>query len=525
MDDGETAEGGRTKPAEDVRKALALHRAGAVDEARAACEAILRDRPDDYDALSLTGLLALRAGALKEALSRFEAAAAVHPEIASCQGLLALTLQQLNRPRAALQHVEQALALAPEDVRALSLRGRILKTLGRPEEAAASYRQALAINPRWAPWHNSLGVILVDLRCFNQALESFDQALAIKPDYAEAHTNRGHALVALGRAAEAIASHDRAMAINPALAGARVNRAFALLSLGRFEGWRDLEARKWPQGIRPLPTPLWLGEEDIAGRTLLIISEQGLGDTIQFCRFLPMLEQRGARVLFSPQKPLTRLLAPLGPKIELVDADDADLPHDFHAPLMSLPLALGTTLDTIPAQKAWLSAEPARVAEWTSRLGRGGFKIGISWQGSRTAADAGRSFPVAAFARIAALSGVRLISLQKGYGAEQLQSLPEGMTVEVPGPDFDAGDQAFLDTAAVMESCDLVITSDTAVAHLAGALGRPTWVVLQYSPDWRWLRDRDDSPWYPTLRLFRQTSPDDWSSAFDAVENALRELL
>ncbi len=392
----------------------------------------------------------------------------------------------------------------------------------------ASYRQALALSPRRATWHNNLGGLLSGLRRFEQALDSFEQAIAVKPDHAEAHTNRGHTLAALGRTQEAIASHDRALVLQPAMADALVNRAVARLSLGRFEGWGDLEARKLrkrPLGVRPLTTPLWLGEDDIAGRTLLVFSEQGLGDTIQFCRYLPLLEQRGARVLFSPQKPLTRLLATLSPTIQLVDADDAGLVHDFHTPLMSLPLAFGTTLDTIPARTSWLTAEPSRVADWKARLGQDGFRIGIAWQGSRTAADAGRSFPAAAFAGIAALPGVRLISLQKGHGADQLQSLPEGMTVEVPGPDFDAGDQAFLDTAAVMEGCDLVITSDTAVAHLAGALGRPTWVVLQYAPDWRWMRDREDSPWYPTMRLVRQTSPDDWGSAFDAVETALRELL
>ncbi|TAJ65242.1 DUF6165 family protein [Brevundimonas sp.] len=517
MDDGEATKRGGAEPSADL------------DRARAACEAILRHRPDDYHALNQIGLLALRSGALREARGRFEAAVAIRPEIASGHRQLALTLLRLGRPHAALERIDRALEHTPRDARSLALRGRILGRLDRIEEAAGCYSQALAAVPGHPAWRNSLGGLLVRLRRFGEALACFDEAVALGPDHAEAHTNRGLVLAALGRADEAVASHDRALVLRPDFPDAQVNRAVALLSLERFaEGWRDLEARKRrarPVGVSPPGSPLWRGQENLAGRSLLVLSEQGLGDTIQFCRYLPLLEARGARVLFGPQDSLVRLMASLDCSARLVDARAPDLSPDFHAPLMSLPLAFGTSPDVIPAPVPYLKPEPARVAEWKARLGGHGFRIGVAWQGSRAAADAGRSFPVAAFAVIAAIPGVRLISLQKGHGAEQLRSLPPGMAVEDPGEGFDAGGQAFLDTAAVIEVCDLVITSDTAVAHLSGALARPTWVVLQHAPDWRWMREREDSPWYPTMRLFRQTSIDDWPSAFDAVETALRDVL
>lgn len=519
---------GQAERGQALRRALALHQSGATAEARAIYEGILRRDPDDFDALNLIGLLALESGACEEALSRFERAVAVRPDIVSGHRNVALAYQRLKQPETALRWVDQALLLKPEDAESLAIRGSALKRLDRPQDAVDSYRRALACDPGHADAHNDLGCLFHELRRFEQALDSFDQAISVKPDHAGAHANRGQVLTALGRPDEAVAGLDRALAIRPGYAGARVNRAVALLSLGRFEeGWRDFEARKLrkrPVGVRSFETPLWLGQESVAGRTVLIFSEQGLGDTIQFCRYLPLLAARGARVLFAPQKPLIRLLADLDPSIQFVDADEPNLPHDFHAPLMSLPLAFGTVVDAIPAPIPYLHAEPSRVADWKARLGPGGFKIGIAWQGRRNPALAGRSFPVEAFASIAAKSGVRLISLQKGDGIEQLETLPTGMKVETPGFDFDAGDDAFVDTAAVMECCDLVLTLDTAVAHLAGALGRPTWVVLEHAPDWRWMQARGDSPWYPTMRLFRQAARDDWRSAFQAVEAALRRL-
>jgi hypothetical protein len=230
--------------------------------------------------------------------------------------------------------------------------------------------------------------------------------------------------------------------------------------------------------------------------------------------------------LLAPQQQLRRLLGSLAGAFELVDLDRLDCRFDHHVPLVDLPLIFRTSLESIPAEPAYLRAEAERVEKWRQRLGDGGFKIGICWQGhSSYPRDGDRSFAVKHFAAISRIPGVRLINLHKGEGEGQLNDLPEGMTVETHGDDFDAGPDAFLDTAAVMTLCDLVVTSDAAVAHLAGALGARTWVALKAIPDWRWMLERDDSPWYPTLRLFRQRVRGDWETVFREIEGAVRARL
>jgi hypothetical protein len=236
-----------------------------------------------------------------------------------------------------------------------------------------------------------------------------------------------------------------------------------------------------------------------------------------------MAQARGAKVVLAAPVSLHALLRTLGPGIELLPRDAQPASFDYHCALLSLPLAFGTTTETIPAEIAYLGAEPARVTSWKSRLGGEGFKVGVCWQGSTQAyaAPMQRSFPLAELRRVAQIPGVRLISLQKHDGLDQLAALPAGMAVETLGEDFDAGPDAFLDAAAVMASCDLVISADTATAHLAGALGVPTWIALPFVPDWRWLLDRSDSPWYPSVRLFRQGAQGDWPGVFAEIETAL----
>jgi hypothetical protein len=278
--------------------------------------------------------------------------------------------------------------------------------------------------------------------------------------------------------------------------------------------------------VRGYTKPDWLGEPDISGKTILVHWEQGDGDTFQFARYIPILEQRtGAKVIFATQRRLRHLLRSVSPSAQYGNVEDTNLQYDVHAPLMSLPRALGTTLATVPNKVPYLAVDRPLVELWRRRIGPRGFKIAICWQGSAAKIDIGRSFPLAYFRNLAGLPGVRLISVQKGAGEAQLANLPPGMTVESFGKDFDVGPDSFLDTAAILECCDLVITSDTGVAHLAGALARPTWVALKFVPDWRWLMNRSDSPWYPTMRLFRQTAPGDWPGVFSRLEAALRDLL
>ncbi len=304
------------------------------------------------------------------------------------------------------------------------------------------------------------------------------------------------------------------------------NQSLCFLQIGRFEqGWGQYEWRKKrekPIAARSYLQPLWLGEEDIAGKTLFIYWEQGLGDTIQFCRYAKLAEARGAKVVMSVQKPLHRLLTQLSPTIQIIGGKENPINFDYHSPLLSLPLAFATTSENIPAEIPYLYAEQERLDNWKQRLGDNGFKIGICWQGKKGKVDVGRSFPLKELFNIATIPDVRLISLQKNEGTEQLTNLPEGMKVETLGADFDSGPHGFLDTAAVMESLDLIITSDTSIAHLAGALGRPTWVALKQVPDWRWLLEGNNSSWYPTLRLFRQKIRGEWKPVFDEMQKELR---
>ena len=266
--------------------------------------------------------------------------------------------------------------------------------------------------------------------------------------------------------------------------------------------------------------PTWSGTEDIAGKTLFIEAEQGLGDTIHFCRYAPMVADLGAHVILSAQASLVDLLRTLDPRIEIVPAGAIPAEFDYHVALLSLPLAFQTRLDTVPAAIPYLRADPERMTRFRARIGGMGFKIGICWRGSYVANL--RSFPLSALEGVARLPGVRLISLQKGDGLEQLDNLPSGMAVERLGADFP---EDFSDTAAAMEAMDLIITCDTSVAHVAGALGRPTWMALRYGSDWRWLADRADSPWYPGMRLFRQPSYGDWEGLFRQVAAQLAETL
>jgi hypothetical protein len=254
------------------------------------------------------------------------------------------------------------------------------------------------------------------------------------------------------------------------------------------------------------------------GKIVFVEAEQGYGDTIQFSRYVPLVADRGARVILTAREGQMRLLQTLDPRIEIVPATSPPAEFDYHVALVSLPMAFGTGLNNIPARAPYLRAGARDAEKWRRKIGGDGFKIGVSWQGSAYSAE--RSFPLAALAGIAGLPGVRLISLQKGAGSEQLGALPAGMNVETLGPDYESGD--FAETAAVMEALDLVISCDTAMAHLAGALARPIWVALRDAAEWRWLQDRDDSPWYPGMRLFRQATRGDWDSVFAAMEARLR---
>ena len=347
------------------------------------------------------------------------------------------------------------------------------------------------------------------------------------PEDAECHCNLGNALQALGEFDEAEYSYKRAMSFDPDHAEANCNLSFIYLSQGKLEIGFSLYEWRLKRRDNSWPSPrkrFDLGElNTLAGKRFFVYEEQGLGDIIQFSRYLTMLEQNGAIVTFKVARKLHGLLGTMANSVKLTELHLNEDDLDFEAPLMSLPLIFKTKMSTIPSQDSYLYADPKRVVGFANKLDDQSFKIGICWQGATTKGGSGRSFPLHHFKFISQLPNVKLISLHKGEGLNQLQSID--FNIKAFGSSFDSGRDAFLDTAAVMANCDLIITSDTSIAHLAGALGRPTWVVLKQFPDWRWMLDGSTTPWYPNMKLYRQTKFGNWDSVFDRINRDLSLLL
>lgn len=487
----------------------------AASQALARWQRILQADPRDMDALVNSGVILHGLQRYGEALAAYDAALAIDPGYAVCLVNRALTLHELGRLDEAIATLDYAAIMAPSDPEVTLARGNAHLAARDPVQAQGDFETALALRPSDPQPRIGIATALAAQGDFDAALAAIDAVP--QPDLAEAHFQRGNILRDGQRLSEAVAAYDDALRCDPQYVRAQRNKGLCLLLAGDYA--RGLPLYEWRKRL-PIPVedreysaPLWTGAEDISGKTLFAYIEQGLGDTIQFFRFVAVLRARGARVILSCQDNLARLLQTANP-VEIIGLDAVPPHFDFHIPLASIPLALGMRLDTIPAEVPYLFAE--RRENWAARIGASGYRIGVVWQGG-LALDPARSFPLALLRDIGALRDVRLISLQKGPGLEQLAQLPAGMTVERLD-DFDEGPQAFLDTAAVMMTLDLVVTPDTATAHLAGALGRPTAVMLKQVPDWRWLLDRGDSPWYPTVRLFRQGSFGDWTGAFAALK-------
>ena len=506
-----------------------LHGAGRLAEAGQVYQQVLSVAPAHPEALHMVGVLLLQTGQPGQALAWIERAIGASGAAPVPGGLVAAF------------HVHHAHALL---------------ALGRAAEAAAACRVALQLKRGNAEAQQALGHALSDTGDYAGALKAYQEAARLKPDLPDLLNNLGTALHHANRLYEAARTLTRAHGREPRdpgilvnlssvsrdlglfeqaearLAAAsriapddprvRYNQALLMLLLGRFEtAWPGWEERFRAGAVpdRGLAKPRWRGEA-LDGRTLLIHAEQGLGDTIQFCRY-PF--PADGTVVFEVQPRIARLLAGRKDGARVVRVGDPLPEFDLACPLMSLPAIHGTTEATIPANVPYLSAEPAAVARWRARIGDTGFRVGIAWQGNPSRReDSGRSIRLDHYLPLASVPGVRLISLQKDAGLEQLAP---GMAVETLGEDFDSGPDGFIDTAAVMMTLDLVITSDTAVAHLAGALGRPVWVALRAVPDWRFMLERPDSPWYPTMRLFRQTTRDAWRPVFEAMREALASLV
>jgi tetratricopeptide (TPR) repeat protein len=504
----------------------ALKELARFDAALQSYDTALTLLPDYPEALANRAVVLCKLKRFDEALAACDCALVLRPNFAEAHANRATALHGLERFADALLSYDRALVLRPDLADVLVNRGTTLHAMKRLDDALADFDQALTTMPGRAEIHYNRGNVLYTLKRFDDAVASYDRALTLQPDYAEAHANRGVALQELQRFDEAIAAYVSAGAARPDFADAYYNEALCRLLTGDFKRGFEVYERRWDADQhrpfrRDFAQPLWTGVEDVTGKTVLLHAEQGFGDTIQFCRYAPLLAARGARVVLEVQEPLRTLMASL-PGVAQILSRGAALPDfDLHCPLLSLPRAFGTDLGSVPNEVPYLSVAEDAVTQWGGRLGAPGRrKIGIAWSGRPTHKnDHNRSIALGDFLKIFAGVDAAIVSLQR-----EVRDVDAALLRERPGViHFGEDLKDFADTAALIENLDLVIAVDTSVVHLAGALGKLVWVLLPFMPDWRWLLERDDSPWYPTARLFRQDENRAWDNVFARVGAALRD--
>jgi len=539
-----------------IQEGVALQRQGRFAEAEKIYTRILKTLPDQFETLQLLAELKMARHKPGEAFRHMTAAVAARPGSADARIHLGHVLRALKRDADALASFDKALAIDPASIDALANRGDVLLALRRPAEALACFDQILAASPGHAEARANRGAALAALGRHAEALADFEAALAAGPnpivfynrglalaalgrpaeavasydrtlalmaDHASAWSGRGVALQALNRHADAIASFERSIAIAPDFADAHFNNSLALLAIGDYpRGQAEYEWRWKRSGTghlrRDVGRQLWRGDQPPQGKTILLHAEQGLGDTIQFARYACLLGRAGANVILETHPELKPLLARLDGVRSVIARGEARPAHEFHCPLGSLPMAFKTELSSVPAEIPYLSADPARVAHWGSRLDAvGGPRVALVWAGNAAHAnDLHRSIPLALLRPLWAGDAARFVSLQRDLRAGDAETLAGAPVLALGSElaDFD-------DTAAVLAGCDLLITVDTSVAHLAGAMGRPVWLLLPFSCDWRWTAQGDRSPWYPSVRLYRQSRPGDWESVLARVAGDL----
>jgi tetratricopeptide (TPR) repeat protein len=547
---------------EALRAAVILHNNGQLDDASAIYSGVLHIDPDNFDANHLQGQARRRQGRLDEAETLFRNALRLRPDNITALSNLMRLLRSAGRHEQALEIHDRLVALRPSDPKVWSERAASLLALGRHEEAQEDLNRTLALDPDHLNALNNYAVVMLHQKRYQDALAYLDRLLAIKPDFIDGIANRGLALLGLGkpleaidnyhlglklapnsttqlcnhgislmavnRHVEAIGQFNKALAIDPQHLDANWNLGLSQLAIGDFaNGWRQYEWR-WKRSelaphYREMPIPLWTGAEDLSGRCLFIHFEQGFGDTFQFLRYLPLVKARGARVLLSIPEAMRHLVAANFPDVEVFSGNDVLPPFDYHIAMLSLPLAFGTTLSTIPSgSPPYLKAPKDRIAAWRRRIPRGRhLHVGLVWSGNPGHRyDAQRSLGIEGMRPLLELPGIRFHALQKEVREDDVELLAQMPRIDPLGPEL----KDFSDTAAAINQLDLVITVDTSVAHLAGALGKPVWVLLPHAADWRWLTGREDSPWYPTMRLFRLAFGEAAGANVKRVRAALKDI-
>lgn len=502
--------------------------AGRMDAAIGLFDAALRIKPDYPEALCSGGYILQRNGHIEGALAFYGRAIELKPDYFDALFNRGVILFELKRLPEAISHFQRACKARPRDADARSNLGTALYTTGQLEEAIKALRRALKINPKLLEAELNLGSAYRRLGQNEEAGQAFQRALRLAPNSAEAWCGIGIVARNKGDYEAAMRAYDKALELDPNLEEALSSRGCLQLMLGNFEdGWEGYESR-WIYEHRPIPisdSKFDLSKtETIKGKKVLVVNDHGLGDTIQFFRYIILLVKAGADVTFAGPPKMQRLLSSSGVKITFRDTEDLSGTFDAAVAISSLPRAFSTRLETIPADMPYLAAEPEKAAFWQERMAGSGLKIGLCWRGNKDfRVDPRRSFQPTAMMPLTEVEGAQFYSLHMDVAeGELLYALAKRVTVF--GDDFDRGPDAFIDTAAVMENLDLIITCDTSIAHLAGALGKPAWVLLRHHAEWRWLTERDDSPWYPSLRLLRCNPGDDWVALFKTITSEINTM-
>ena len=499
-----------------------LRRKGRLEEAEKHFIRALELRPNCSETYESLSSVLLREGRLEEARLSFEQALRYDPNNVAALLNLGNLLVNSGELDVAMQHFDRALALQPNLAQAHNGRGAALHDLGRLDEAEASYSKALEYKPDFADAYCNLGNLARKRGSVAEAIEHYERALVLNPDLSEAHSNLGMALVSQRRLQEARRHYDRAVTLEPGLGNARWNRSLLDLLEGKFEsGWQDYDVRRFRKQTAPrsFSQPIWRGEP-LNGARILLHAEQGLGDAIQFMRYAPLVQAAGGKVILDVKPSLVRLARQLSGVDDLIATGDPLPEFAWQCPLLSLPSAFKTNLKSIPGQVPYLSApEEARQSADQLAWPDSGRRIGLVWSGnSEYTEDRSRSIRLSTFKSLLQLDGFHFFSLQFGSAASQRKEVEPAIV------DLTTSIDDFADTAALIEKLDLVISVDTAVAHLAGALAKPVWTLLPFAPDWRWMLDREDSPWYPSMRLFRQPQTGDWESVIERVTVELAQM-
>jgi len=542
---------------------------GKYEEAVATYQQAVSVKPDYAEAYHNMAVALQSQAQYSAAVEKCKQAVSLKPDYAEAYNTIGFCLEKQEQYTEAIKYYKKAVQFKPDFVEAYNHLGVVLNAQNRSAEAIGNYKQAIQLDPDYAEVYNNLGIAQKDQEQFAEAIANFEQAIRLEPDFAEAYYNLANSLRDEAQSAgaienyrqavhfkpdfaeaynhlggvlnakseyveviendKAIENYRRALQIKPNFAEAHWNLSLALLRSGKFaEGWKEYEWRLNPtlkMTVYPhsYETPRWDGS-CFKGKRLIVHCEQGLGDTLHFIRYLPMVKARGGMVILEIRKPLYRLLKNFPGIDELAEASFDNKPavnFDHHVSLMDLPKIFATTLATIPAEVPYIHACPTKAEHWRNKLAGPDLKVGVVWAGSPTHGnDRYRSCTLKHFAPLTEVDDVRLYGLQKGKAAEQVEELADEMAITNLGTEFED----FTDTAAAIENLDLVISVDTSVLHLAGAMGKPAWALLPFSPDWRWMLNRQDSPWYPTMKLFRQKKWGQWEPVFQDVAKELRTM-